>query len=364
MHLEILIKGKPMSRQTFNITMGSGVKNLVSGVALLKSTTTSVVITVFAHNSPMTILRYLLGSLIMVCMLSSTSKGQSVPQDVTQKAIAQFQRKSLQTTSLGDGIYLLSGDGANVVAVADPSSTLLIDSGMASRTTELNSAVFSATHRPVTQLVDTNWHFDHTGGNMFFGTAGASIIAQSHTKTRLSSTQNVRFINLQDGPYPPQALPTITFDDHLDLNQGSQHLRLLHIASAHTDGDTVVFIEPANIVIFSDIFSQPFYPVIDVNSGGSLQGIIDSIERILSATNEQTKYVPGHGPVATRADLQTYRNMLATSEERISAMVKAGKTMDQVVAAGPIKEFDAKWGTGYVTGDVFTKMAYTSIADK
>jgi cyclase len=353
-----------MSKQRLNITVGSGVKKLVGGVALIRSTTTSVVITIFAQNTPMTILRCLLGSLMIVAMLNSNSRGQSGPQDVTQTAIAQFQRKSLQTTNLGDGIYLLSGDGANVVAVAAPSSTLLIDSGMASRTTELNSAVFSATHRPVTQLVDTNWHFDHTGGNIFFGTAGASIIAQSHTKARLSSTQNVRFINLQDGPYPPQALPTITFDDHLELNQGSQHLSLLHIASAHTDGDTVVFIEPANIVVFSDIFSQPFYPVIDVNSGGSLHGIIDSIDKVLSTTNEQTKYVPGHGPVATRTDLQAYRSMLAISEERIRNMVKAGKTMDQVVAEAPIKDFDAKWGTGYVTGNVFTKMAYTSIAGK
>jgi glyoxylase-like metal-dependent hydrolase (beta-lactamase superfamily II) len=296
--------------------------------------------------------------------MGSISEAQSEPQDVTQKAITQFQRKSLQTNNLGDGVYLFSGDGANVVAVAAPASTLLIDSGMASRTTELNSAVFSATHRPVTRLVDTNWHFDHTGGNMFFGTSGASIIAQSHTKTRLSSTQNVRFINLQDGPYPPQALPTITFDHDLELTQGTQHLRLLEIASAHTDGDTVVFIEPANIVVFSDIFSQPFYPVIDVNSGGTLQGIIDSIDQVLSATNEQTKYVPGHGPIATRADLEAYRKMLVTSEERISTMVKAGKTMDQVVAEAPVKDFDAKWGTGYVTGDVFTKMVYSSVSGK
>ena len=324
----------------------------------------AMVLAMFARSTPLAILRCLLGTAIIAAMLSSSSQGQTAQQDVTQNAIAQFQQKPLQTSSLGDGIYLFSGDGANVVAIADRNSTLLIDSGMESRTGELNTAVFSATHRPITELINTNWHFDHTGGNMFFGTSGASIIAHSHIKTRLSSRQDVRYVNLQDGPYPTQALPTITFIDHLELDQGSQHLRLVSAESAHTDGDTIAYLEPANIIVLGDIFSQPFYPVIDVNSGGSLQGIIDSIDKVLSATNEQTRLIPGHGPVATRADLQAYRSMLATSQERISTMVKAGKTMDQVVAAAPVKDFDAKWGNGYVTGDVFTKMAYTSIAGK
>jgi glyoxylase-like metal-dependent hydrolase (beta-lactamase superfamily II) len=216
----------------------------------------------------------------------------------------------------------------------------------------------------VTRLVNTHLHFDHTGGNAFFGSAGVTIIAQENVKTRLSSNRDVAFVNLHDGPYPAMALPSQTYADHLELQQGSKHLRLLHFGAAHTDGDTVIFLEPANIVILGDIFSQPFYPIIDVNSGGSLQGIIAAVDQVLSAGNEQTRYVPGHGPLATRADLQAYRNMLATMQDRITGMVQAGKTVDQVVTEAPTKDFDAKWGTGYVNGKVFTEMAYTSIAKR
>ncbi|MBZ5665638.1 MAG: MBL fold metallo-hydrolase [Acidobacteriia bacterium] len=257
---------------------------------------------------------------------------------------------------------MFSGDGGNVVAVADDSSTLLIDSGIESRAAELDAAVFEATHRPITRLINTHSHFDHTGGNALFGSAGVTIIAQRNVKARLSSEQDVPFIDLHDGPYPNQALPSLTYADNLTLEQGSEQLRLAHFGAAHTDGDTIVFLEPANVVILSDIFSEPFYPIIDFTSGGSLQGIIDSIDQVLSASNEQTRYVPGHGPLATRADLQAYRNMLVTIRDRITTLVRSGKTMDQVVAAQPTKDFDAKWGTGYVDGNVFAKMAYASIA--
>ena len=308
-----------LSTQTLNFALAISTKKLSSIVDLVRSAAATAALPAFANSTPLAILRCLLGLLIVAAVLHPSSECQIARPDVTTKAIAQFERKPLQTTSLGDDIYLLAGDGANIVAVADRSSTLLIDSGMESRTSELNSAVFSATHRPITEVINTNWHFDHTGGNIFFGTAGASIIAHSHIKKRLSSRQEVRYINLQDGPYPAQVLPTITFIDHLELDQGSQHLHLVSAESAHTDGDTIAYLEPANIVVVGDIFSQPFYPVIDVNSGGSLQGIIDSIDKVLSATDERTKFIPGHGPVATRADLQAYRNMLMTSQERIEA---------------------------------------------
>ena len=295
-------------------------------------------------------------------VFAQSQKTSDNTDDVVQKAIAQFERNPLQTIPLGNGIYMFSGDGGNVVAVTDSSSTLLIDSGIGSRAAELQTAVYQATHRPITRLVDTHWHFDHAGGNTLFGSTGVTIIAQENVKTRMSSAQNVPFINLHDGPYPSQALPSVTYVDNMQLKQGREQVRLLHTGEAHTDGDTVVFVEPANVVILSDIFSEPFYPVIDLTSGGSLQGIIDCIDQVLSVTNEETRYVPGHGPVATRAELQAYRNMLSTVQERVTGMVRAGDTMDQVVAADPAKDFDSKWGTGYVDGKVFIEMAYTSIA--
>ena len=283
-------------------------------------------------------------------------------QTVIQKATEQFDDSPLKTTSLANGLFLFSGDGGNVVAVVDDGSTLLIDSGMETRTAELNDAVFKATMRPVTRLVNTHWHFDHTGGNVFLGSSGVTIIAQENVKKQLSSVHDVPFVGLRDGHYPEQALPTVTYPTTMTLRQGPQRLTLANYGSAHTDGDTIIYIAPANVAVLGDIFSNHVYPIIDLTSGGSIDGLILSVDRILAQTSEQTKIVPGHGPVAVRADLQAYRDMLAQVRQRIQQLVAAGKTMDEAVAAAPTKDFDAKWGSGYVTPDVFTKIVFSSLA--
>jgi cyclase len=285
-----------------------------------------------------------------------------VGQTVIQKATEQFDNSPLKTISLGNGLFLFSGDGGNVVAVVDDGSTLLIDSGMETRAAELNDAVFKATMRPVTRLVNTHWHFDHTGGNVFLGSSGVTIIAQENVKKQLSSVQDVPFVGLRDGHYPEQALPTVTYPSTMALRQGTQRLTLANYGSAHTDGDTIIYIAPANVAVLGDIFSNHVYPIIDLTSGGSINGLILSVDRILAQTSEQTKIIPGHGPVAVRADLQAYRDMLAQVRQRIQQLVAAGKTMDEAVAAAPTKDFDAKWGSGYVTPDVFTKIVFSSLA--
>lgn len=285
-------------------------------------------------------------------------------ETVIQKATEQFENSPLKTISLGNGLFLFSGDGGNITAVVGNGSTLLIDSGMASRAMELDDVVFKATMRPVTRLVNTHWHFDHTGGNVFLGSSGVTIIAQENVKRQLSSVQDVPFIGLRDGHYPPQALPAVIYLRSLALEEGSQRLTLANYGPAHTDGDTIIFIAPANVVVVGDIFSNAFYPIIDLTSGGSIDGMILSVDRILAQTDEQTKIVPGHGPVATRADLQEYRDMLLQVRQRIKMLITAGKTMDEAVAAAPTKDFDAKWGSGYVTPDVFTKIVFSSLTKR
>jgi len=215
--------------------------------------------------------------------------------------------------------------------------------------------------RPVTRLINTHWHFDHTGGNVYFGSGGVTIIAQENVKKQLSTMHDVPFVGLRDGHYPEQALPTVTYSSSMVLGQGSQRLTLANYGPAHTDGDTIIYIRPANVVVVGDIFSNALYPIIDLTSGGSIDGMILSVDRILAQTDERTKVVPGHGPVATRADVQAYRDMLAQVRQRIQKLIAAGKTMDEVVALAPAKDFDAKWGSGYVTPDVFTKIVFSSL---
>ena len=299
---------------------------------------------------------------LVVTGATSRGAGQTgTGETVIQKATEQFESSPLKTTSLGEGMFMFSGDGGNVTAIVDDGNTLLIDSGIDSRVTELSEAVVKATMRPVTQLVNTHWHFDHIGGNVYFGSEGVSIIAQENVKKRLLSVQDVPFIGLRDGHYPPQALPAVTYSSSMTLNQGSQRLILANYGSAHTDGDTVIYIAPANVVVVGDIFSNHFYPIIDLASGGSIDGMIHSIDQILTLTDARTKIVPGHGPVATRADLQDYRDMLAQVRQRIQTLIASGKTIEEAVAAAPTKDFDDRWGTGYVSPDVFTEMVFSSL---
>ena len=265
---------------------------------------------------------------LVVTGATSRGAGQTgTGETVIQKATEQFESSPLKTTSLGEGMFMFSGDGGNVTAIVDDGNTLLIDSGIDSRVSELSEAIVKATMRPVTQLVNTHWHFDHIGGNVYFGSEGVSIIAQENVKKRLSSVQDVPFIGLRDGHYPSQALPAVTYSSSMTLNQGSQRLILANYGSAHTDGDTVIYIAPANVVVVGDIFSNHFYPIIDLASGGSIDGMIHSIDQILALSDQRTKIVPGHGPVATRADLQDYRDMLAQVRQRIQALIASGKTI-------------------------------------
>ena len=149
----------------------------------------------------------------------------------------------------------------------------------------------------------------------------------------------------------------------MTLRQGQERLALVHYGPAHTDGDTIIYISPANVVVVGDIFSNYFYPIIDLAYGGTIDGMIHSLDLILAQTDEQTKIVPGHGPVATRRDLRDYRDMLAQVRKRIQDLITTGKTMDEVVASAPTKDFDAKWGSGYVPSDVFTEMIFSGLTN-
>jgi cyclase len=315
------------------------------------------------NRRPLFVLTQTVVLVVVMMAAASQATGQArTGETVIQKATEQFEDSPLTITSLSQGLYVFSGDGGNVTAIVDDGSTLLIDSGLASRISELSDAIFRTTMRPVTRLVNTHWHFDHTGGNTYFGSSGVAIIAQENVKKELSSAEDVPFVGLRDGHYPPQALPGLTYQSSLTLQQGSHKLTLENYGAAHTDGDTVIYISPANVVVVGDIFSNHFYPIIDLSSRGSIDGVIHSIDQILAQTDEQTKIVPGHGSVTTRANLQDYRDMLVQVRQRIKDLVAAGKTMDEVVAAVPTKDFDARWGSGYVTPGAFTRMVFSSLA--
>lgn len=310
----------------------------------------------------------LLAPVLLMSILAGSNQrlsGQmNKKQTVIERATEQFESAPLKTVPLGSRIFMFSGDGGNVVAVADDGSTLLIDSGVDSRTSELSDAILKATSlRPITRLVNTHWHFDHTGGNLFFATEGVAIIAQENVRKELLSPHKVPLIGLNDGPYPVQAAPTQNYATEIKLQQGPESLTLANYGPAHTNGDSIIYIAPANIVVVGDIFSNPYYPIIDLSSNGSIDGIIHTVEEILARSDAQTRIVPGHGPIATRPDLEKYHEMLVQVRGRIQSLIASGKTMQETVDGAPTKEFDDKWGSGYVPADIFTAMVFASLSN-
>ncbi|HVO62558.1 MAG TPA: MBL fold metallo-hydrolase [Terriglobales bacterium] len=271
-----------------------------------------------------------------------------------------------------------------MIAVADDNSVLLINSGMADRVTELAHTVYEAVQRPVTTLVNTDWHFDHTGGNQYFSSFGVTIIAQANTKKRIAAehksvrktyaANNPSSFNVVASPwaaavenpaserYALRGIPTVAFDESMTINLDNEELIFCHYGAGHTDGDTVVFFQTSNLVLLGDIFPGHEYPWIDVRSGGSLAGVIQTVDRVLSASNEQTRIIPGQGPVLHKAELQDYRNMLVNIQARIQELLESGASADQIIAAAPTSDFDSEWGGGDVSGQVFTSLIIESMA--
>jgi len=294
------------------------------------------------------------------------------------------EKTPLLSTSLGDNIYLFSGDGANVVAISNDKSVLLINSGTADRATELAHAVYQAAPRPVTTVVNTDWHSDDAGGNPYFSSFGVTIVAQANTRKRIAaqyeaalktyvannqssfkvavSPWSAAVENEASSRYAVRGIPSVAFNDSMTMNLDTEELRFLYFGAAHTDGDTVVFFEKANIIVLGDIFAGDGYPSIDLASGGSLAGLIETVDRVLSMSNEETRIVPARGVVVHKADLQRYRDILATVQGRIKVLIDSGATANQVAAVAPTSDFDSEWGGGQVSGEMFTSSGVKSIA--
>jgi glyoxylase-like metal-dependent hydrolase (beta-lactamase superfamily II) len=268
---------------------------------------------------------------------------------------------------LADRIYTFTNTMANSTALIGDEGVILVDSGSTpEECARLQAALATLTPKPVRVLVNTHWHFDHVNGNEPLGAAGATIVAQTEVRTRMIAEKS-----RQVSPGFPTlaytnaalALPTVTFDRELTLRSGDKEILLLHPAAnqAHTDGDVAVFYRHANILHTGDLFFQGLYPYIDVGSGGWIDGLIASGREMLALIDDKTVVVPGHGPVSDKAHLAAYVAMLADISAKITPLVRAGKTLDEVKAAKPTAAFDDAWGKTWLTGDQFTELAYNGL---
>ena len=237
--------------------------------------------------------------------------------------------------------------------------TFLIDDQYAPLTDRILEAISAVTDKPVRFLVNTHWHYDHTGGNENIGKGGTIIVAHDNVRKRLAKGQFMKAFNANIPPAPPKALPVITFDDSVTFHWNNETLQVVHSQPAHTDGDAVIYFERANVAHVGDLFFNGFYPFIDAGSGGSLEGLIEGVDEVLGRIDDNTKVIPGHGPLGSKADLKAYRDMLATVHGRMTELIKEGKNIDEIVAAKPTADYDEKWGGGFLKPDPWVKIVHS-----
>jgi len=271
-----------------------------------------------------------------------------------------FDAVQIKTTKVADGIYMLEGEGGNIGVSAGEDGVFLIDDQYAPLTPKILAAVKEISDKPVRFLINTHWHGDHTGGNENLGKAGVVIVAQDNVYKRLSTGGVIQMLKQSYAPAAKAALPVITFNDTATLHLNGDDVTAHHLPPAHTDGDSYVQFRKANVVHSGDVFASYRYPFIDPESGGSVKGVIRATDILLRLLDDDTKVIPGHGGLSSKKDVLAYRKMIATVVGRIEPMAKSGKTLEQVLAAKPAREFDEEWGKFRKT-DAFVEIVYKGL---
>ena len=263
---------------------------------------------------------------------------------------------------LRNNIVVLEGSGGTVAVLPGPDGKVLIDAGIAVSRPQLTRALAETSADPISHLINTHWHFDHTNGNPWLAAAGAKIIAQENTRKYLSQIQRVDDWDYNFLALPPDGIPTEVFVQEHSLKLNGLTIALRRYAPAHTNSDISVTFSEANVVHVADTFWNGVYPFIDYSTGGSIDGMIAASDANLAATNEDTIIIAGHGKaVGTRRELQEFREMLVSVREKVAALKRQGRSRDDTVAAKPTAAFDARFGNFVIDPGFFTRLVYEGV---
>lgn len=279
--------------------------------------------------------------------------------------VPDFEHAAIRTTDLGHRTFLLEGVsgtvGGNVTVIVGDDGVIVVDNMFGEMYGKLTAAIAAITAQPVRFVVNTHFHRDHTGGNSNFAQDGAVVVAHENVKRVLASGSRSGLTCTPVPPVPEIALPTRTYQDTMTLRLAGRTAELRHHADTHTSGDTAIWLPDANILIAGDLAFFGRYPNIDFLFGGSIDGGIRGADELLRLARQDTVIVPGHGPAGTTATLREYRAMLADARERVAKLKAAGKTEDEVVAARPTADQDAKLGASERSIGNFLRGVYRSL---
>jgi cyclase len=272
-----------------------------------------------------------------------------------------FSKVEIKNTDLGNQTYMLEGEGGNITVAVGADGIIMVDGEFAPLHDKIKAAIEAVSKEPIKFLVNTHFHGDHTGGNAPFAKDGAVVIAQQNVKKRLEEGTTNGLTGAKTPPVAPDALPSKTYFGGTVLRVKGRMAALMHIPRAHTDGDTYVWIKDANVLATGDTFTNGRYPNIDFANGGNIRGMIAAAEAYLRVANDKTKIVPGHGPLADKAKLTEYRAMLITARDRMIKLIKENKSEDDVIAAKPFADIDAKLGASEQASKNWIRVVYNSL---
>ena len=273
-------------------------------------------------------------------------------------------QQGITVTPLADKLHMIGGDGGNIAVLEGADGLLLIDSGLPNAVDGLVAETGKIGKGKVTRVINTHWHYDHIGANTRFGTDGAKILSHENCRTRLATKQEMKAMGRTFDPLPAAGIPSETFRDKGQLKHGSETLAYRYLPPAHTDGDTVIHFQNANVFHCGDLVFNGMYPFIDYGSGGSLAGMAKDARMILELVDEKTKIIPGHGPLAQKKEIVEYAEMLDGAHEILSKLIKEGKTLEQVQAAKPLARYDVKWGNGFMKPDPWIAINYNGMTNR
>ncbi|MCU1319035.1 MAG: Zn-dependent hydrolase [Edaphobacter sp.] len=283
------------------------------------------------------------------------------PPAMVVQARAAAATGKITTQKLRGNVSVLLGSGGNIAVLPGPQGKLLVDTGISTSRPQITEALTAISPDPIEHLINTHWHYDHTDGNPWIHSVGATIIAHEKTRFRLSNPQTIAIFNATFLPLPAEALPTLVFTDSHLLKTNGNTINLQHYDPAHTDTDISVHFTDADILHTGDTWTNGAYPFIDYSTGGHIDGMIRAAQRNLATGTTSTIVIPGHGPVGNKTQLSESLDMLTAIREKVAELKKQGKSVDDTVAAKPTAQYDAKWGNGFVKPDMFVKLVYQGV---
>jgi cyclase len=279
----------------------------------------------------------------------------------TASAQVDFSKVEVKATHVAGTVYMLTGAGGNIGVCVGDDGIVIVDDQFAPLAPKIRAALAGISNKPIKFILNTHYHGDHTGGNEIFGRE-APIIAQENVRKRLQS--GTKFGTRVTPPAPKDALPVVTFDHDVALHVNGEDIQVIHYPHGHTDGDAVMYFTQSNVVHMGDDFFNGGFPVVDLENGGSVSGMIADTQQIAGALKPDAKVIPGHGPLGDRASLEAFVKMLQETRAAVDAAVKSGKSLDQLKADKVLAPWVDKWSKGGVSADRFTETLYNDVTKK